>query len=259
MTRLLKLFILIFCSTWIISCGGDNPGDPDNEGKDDWNKNRTANILVFSRLSEGNLFSQKNYDAVAGIIKNTAHTACVLDKSNVSYGDVMENPGVNVAALSQQVSAFIPQEKTSTNSVSGSTILLKHTFSEMSQKEVLNGCMYLIMGTFVTDQIPMVLGTVSFSKEEQISPGTDILKNELRTQTVVIGHVKRSLLQSLKSKIESVFSSGTYSFTEIKNANASSEYCIYILSSAKWKFRELKESTVASDMKCLELKIESLK
>ncbi len=262
MKNLLKSLLLIFCCTWMISCGGDDPADPDNggnNGNDDWNKTRTANILVFSRLSEGNLFVQKNYDAVAGIVNTTTHTACLLDKSNVAYGTLMENPGVNVAASSQHVAVFIPQDKAGTNSITGSTMLLKHTFSEMTQKEVLNGCMYLGMETKITDQIPMILSSVSFSKEEQIVPGTDVLKNNLKTPTVVVGLVKRSLLQSLKSKIEGTFSSGAYSFTEIKNANTSSEYCIYVLSSAKWKFRELKETTVSGDIKCLEIKIESLK
>ena len=105
----------------------------------------------------------------------------------------------------------------------------------------------------------MIFSSVSLNSEDLIAPAVDVFKKKVNEQTVLVGTVKRALLPNLESAITSNLTSDTYSFVEVENRNRDSEYCIFVLTSHKWAFRGVTETSVSGDLHCFQLQIESLK
>lgn len=105
----------------------------------------------------------------------------------------------------------------------------------------------------------MLFCSVSLNSEDLIAPAVDVFKKKVNEQTVLVGTVKRALLPNLESEITSNLTSDTYSFVEVENRNRDSEYCIFVLTSHKWAFRGVTETSVSGDLHCFQLQIESLK
>lgn len=153
------------------------------------------------------------------------------------------------------LSAIIAKEK----KIIGSTVLFPSTISEMTQYEVENDCRYLETKTEAVNGIDMLFCSVSLNCEDLIAPAVDVFKKKVSEQTVLVGTVRRALLSNLESEITSNLTSGTYSFVEVENRNRDSEYCIFVLTSHKWAFRGVTETSVSGDLHCFQLQIESLK
>ena len=251
------LYLLFIC---VISCLFVSCSDEDNKGEEvpEWNRFRTTNVLVYAHLSEQNLFSSCSYKEVASSIRNTTHSVALLDRTNAVYGLI--NTGTEAARESKKVPVFVPVSYNSEEKkIIGSTVLFPSTISEVTQYEVENDCRYLETKTEAVNGIDMLFCSVSLNSEDLIAPAVDVFKKKVNEQTVLVGTVKRALLSNLESEITSNLTSGTYSFVEVENRNRGSEYCIFVLTSHKWAFRGVTETSVSGDLHCFQLQIESLK
>ena len=235
------LYLLFIC---VISCLFVSCSDEDNKGEDipEWNRFRTTNVLVYAHLSEQNLFSSCSYKEVASSIRNTVHSVALLDRTNAVYGQTaIINTGTETARESKKVPVFVPVSYSNgEKKIIGSTVLFPSTISEMTQYVVKNDCRYLETKTEAVNGIDMLFCSVSLNSEDLIA-------------------VRRALLSNLESEITSNLTSGTYSFVEVENRNRDSEYCIFVLTSHKWAFRGVTETSVSGDLHCFQLQIESLK
>ena len=236
------LYLLFIC---VISCLFVSCSDEDNKGEEipEWNRFRTTNVLVYAHLSEQNLFSSCSYKEVASSIRNTVHSVALLDRTNAVYGQTaIINTGTETARESKKVPVFVPVSYSNgEKKIIGSTVLFPST-----KTEAVNG-------------IDMLFCSVSLNSEDLIAPAVDVFKKKVNEQTVLVGTVKRALLPNLESAITSNLTSDTYSFVEVENRNRDSEYCIFVLTSHKWAFRGVTETSVSGDLHCFQLQIESLK
>lgn len=254
------LYLLFIC---VISCLFVSCSDEDNKGENipEWNRFRTTNVLVYAHLSEQNLFSSCSYKEVASSIRNTVHSVALLDRTNAVYGQTaIINTGTETARESKKVPVFVPVSYSDgEKKIIGSTVLFPSTISEMTQYVVKNDCRYLETKTEAVNGIDMLFCSVSLNSEDLIAPAVDVFKKKVNEQTVLVGTVKRALLPNLESAITSNLTSDTYSFVEVENRNRDSEYCIFVLTSHKWAFRGVTETSVSGDLHCFQLQIESLK
>ena len=170
------------------------------------------------------------------------------------------NTGTETARESKKVPVFVPVSYSNgEKKIIGSTVLFPSTISEMTQYVVKNDCRYLETKTEAVNGIDMLFCSVSLNSEDLIAPAVDVFKKKVNEQTVLVGTVKRALLPNLESAITSNLTSDTYSFVEVENRNRDSEYCIFVLTSHKWAFRGVTETSVSGDLHCFQLQIESLK
>lgn len=261
MKDILKILLFFLIGSFIVSCSGSDDDGNGNGGETEtpWDKSRTAKCLLVSNLSEGNLISGTNYTAVANFVKTTNHHVAILDKANVSYsGTTITNPGINVAALSGYMPVFVPIDKTS-NGYTGNIVLFDHTIPSLEQRVVTENCWLMRKDINFTSALRMNFSTVSFNAEEQLDAGVSVIKNSLNTSALVIGTIKRNLASAFQTKVSSSFANGGYIMEIVENADANSAYCIYIIGSSKWKFRELTESNVSGNIKGFLLQVEHLK
>ncbi|MFV0538322.1 MAG: hypothetical protein ACK5M3_13280 [Dysgonomonas sp.] len=253
------LFTLGLCL--FFSCSGDDDNGsgntPDPEAP--WDKNRTAKVLVVSNLSEGNLFSGTDYTSVVNGLKSTEHHISLLDKSNVNFTETsMTNPGINVAYQSGKIPLFVPISK-STSVYTGSTVLFDKPITSLDQVIASDYCWLMKQDVNFTTSLRMNFVTISFNAESQLEAGAAALTSALNVQALAIGVVKRSLAPSLESKLSSVLTAGNYTLELVGNADTGSAYCIYVLASKKWKFRELTETTLTGNIKNFLIQVEYLK
>ena len=245
----------------LFSCSGDDDSSSGNtpEPETPWDKNRTAKVLVVSNLSEDNLFSGTDYTSVVNELKSTEHHISLLDKSNVSFTQTsMTNPGVNIAYQSDKVPLFVPISKGS-SVYTGNTVLFHKPLTSLDQVIASDYCWLMKQEVNFTTSLKMNFVTISFNAESQLEAGATALTGALNVQTLAIGVVKRSLVVSLESKLSSVLTTGNYTLELIKNADTGSVYCIYLLTSKKWKFRELTETTLTGNIKSFLIQVEYLK
>lgn len=253
------LFTLGLCLLFSCSGDDDNGTGGGTEPETPWDKNRTAKVLVVSNLSEGNLFSGTDYTAVVNGLKSTEHHISLLDRSNVSFTQTsMINPGVNVAYQSGKVPLFVPINK-STSVYTGSTVLFDKPITSLDQVISSDYCWLMKQEVNFTTSLKMNFVTTSFNSESQLEAGATALTGALNVQTLAVGVVKRSLAASFESKLSSVLTTGNYTLELMKNADTGSAYCIYVLASKKWKFRELTETTLTGNIKSFLIQVEYLK
>ena len=211
--------------------------------------------------------------SVQAILKDHFNAATNIDESRLndvsrvveSYSGIMipaNKPivGTETARESKKVPVFVPVSYSNgEKKIIGSTVLFPSTISEMTQYVVKNDCRYLETKTEAVNGIDMLFCSVSLNSEDLIAPAVDVFKKKVNEQTVLVGTVKRALLPNLESAITSNLTSDTYSFVEVENRNRDSEYCIFVLTSHKWAFRGVTETSVSGDLHCFQLQIESLK
>lgn len=254
----INLLFISLLSCFFVSCSDD-----DNRGEDipEWNRFRTTDVLVYAHLSEQNLFSSCNYEEVATSIRNTSHAVAVLDRTNAVYGQTaVINTGVETARESKRIPVFVPIDYNSgEQKLTGSTILLPTTISEVTQYVVKDDCRLLETKTEAVKGIDMFFCSLSLTSEDLIAPAVEVCKENLKEQTVLVGTVKRTLLPTLESAISSSFAPDSYAFMEVENRKEDSEYCIFVLTSHKWALRGVIETGVSGDLHCFQLQIESLK
>lgn len=248
-------FVLTACL--LSSCGKDTPAE--KEPEDIWDKNRTTNIMVFSSLSGDNVLSDMNYASDIGkSINATSSSVVLIDRANVSFAqEPQTHPAAVIAANTKKVPVFVPI-KYEENRYIGNTVLLNHSFMQMSLQIVAEHCCFLGIDTQATSVIPMKFGTVSFTESGQLDEGVKILQSALSNSMITVGIVRRSLLSELQSKISGTITSG-HVFEVVRNTDQTSAYCIYLLASGKWKLRETSESTLSGNINCFQLQVEFLR
>lgn len=262
MKDLIKL-IGILLSSLLFACSsdnGDDGGDSGGGGKDDvWDKSRTTKVLVISDLSAGNLFPNANYSSVVNKIKATEQNAILLTNTNVSFSATeMLNPAAKVAHQSLYMPYFVPRGKTGSEYL-GNTILLGQALNDMQQTVLTADCWMFQAEIPFTSSLKMRFSSATFSSDDQIAAAVSSIKNNLFVSTLVVGTVKRSLSSKLESSLSTALTKDSYMLNIIDNANKSSEYCIYILGSSKWKLRDMSETAISGDIKSFLIQIELLK
>lgn len=262
MRDLIKLIgILLF--TLLLACSsdsGDDGGNGGGGGKDDvWDKSRTAKVLVISDLSAGNLFPNTNYSSVVNTIKATEQNVILLNNTNVSFSATeMLNPAAKVALQSLYMPYFVPHGKTG-NEYLGNTVLLGQALNEMQQTVLSADCWMFQAEIPFTSSLKMRFSSASFSSEDQITAAVSSIKNNLFVPTLVAGTVKRNIVSKLETSLSTALTKDSYMLNIVDNVNKSSEYCIYILGSSKWKLRDTNESAISGDIKSFLIQIELLK
>lgn len=105
----------------------------------------------------------------------------------------------------------------------------------------------------------MKFSTVTLVSEDLIAPMLQVFKDNVQKESVVVGTIKRSLMSSFESTAKTILASSPYSLTEIKNKDNTTDYCIFLLSSDKWKLREMNEKHIAGNINSYQLQVEFLK
>ncbi|MBK5720004.1 hypothetical protein JGH11_03875 [Dysgonomonas sp. Marseille-P4677] len=261
MKDLIKL-IGILLSSLLFACSSDNGDDGNNGGggKDDiWDKSRTAKVLIISDLSAESLFPNSNYTPVVNAIKAKEQNAILLNNTNVSFSETeMINPAVKVAHQSLYMPYFVPYGRAD-NEYLGNTILFGQALDEMEQTILTTDCWMFQAEIAFTSSLKMRFLSASINSDDQITPAVSFLKNNLFVSTLVVGTVKRSVLSKLESSLSTTLTKDSYMLDIIDNTGKSSEYCIYVLGSSKWKLRDVTESVVSGDIKSFLIQIELLK
>ena len=247
--------VLIGCI--LLACGKDTDEDI-VKPEDVWNKSRTTNITILSTLSESGLtIGSSNIADITGAINETAHAVTVLDRANVTItGNSQTNPAFAVAAKVNKVPVFVPAYRTAYSYV-GNAILINHTYSKMRQRIVADYCHFMEIETKATASIPMKFTTISLVDQKHLEDGVKAMRSALSNSTVNVGIVKRSLLAELQSIISKEITV-SYIFEEIENADKQSAYCIFLLTSNKWKLREVTEKNISAKVNRFQLEIESM-
>lgn len=252
------LFLLFYSS--IIACSGDDgtdpisPVQPDNE----WDKTRTAKIVVISDLTNSSPYNVANYSIVANIAAKNDRHITILDKTNITFGTTRLNPGAKIAVLAERYPIFVPVSKTTTEYI-GSTLLFNNTVPQMEQTIVIDACRMLPVTVEIKAGLTVKVATLSFNAESQINASAPLLKSSKASSTLIIGTIKRNLFPLLESKLSSVLTDGSYEVKALDNSNKNSEYCIYIFGSTKWKFREIIETVVNGNIKSYMVQVENIK
>lgn len=250
------LFSLVFAL--FLSCSDDNKELVD---EDYWNRFRTTDIVVYSHLSDMNLFATADIKEVTNSIRNTSHSVAILDRSNALYGSTsLVNTGVEVASGAQKVPVFVPGAyHMAEKKIIGNTVLLPTTISSLVQHSVKDYCKYLEIDVNAYKQEKMKFSTVTLVSEDLIAPMLQVFKDNVQKESVVVGTIKRSLMSSFESTAKTILASTPYSLTEIKNKDNATDYCIFLLSSDKWKLREMNEKHIAGNINSYQLQVEFLK
>lgn len=258
MKSIYKYLLFSIVLSLFLSCSDD---DKDPKDDDFWNRFKTTEILVYSNLSDQNLFATTDYKQILSSVRNTNHSVVVLDRSNVLYANAsMVNTGVEVARELQKTPVFVPGAyDAAEKKMEGNTVLLPTTISTLVQYPIKDYCKFLEIDVNAFKQEKMKFSSVTLNDESLIVPMLQLFKDKSKDESIVVGSIKRSLLSKLEAAAQTALASKPYSFTEIKNKDNASHYCLFLLTSDKWKLREMDEKHTAGNIYSYQLQVELLK
>ena len=107
--------------------------------------------------------------------------------------------------------------------------------------------------------LSMNVATLSFNKEEQIKLASQVLKKEIEQSVLITGTIRRDQLSIFEVTISGILQEGLYNLDIFENSNRDSIYCVYVIGSRKWKFRNGIETSVQNNIKSILLEVEYLK
>ena len=230
----------VLCSILFISCSTEN--DIADQEESEWNKNNTITIQFYTGLTNKTLFVSDNYTELVNRLRVNSHRVAVLHHADVFLNTgTTVNATVSVAARAGKVPLFSP-ELFSDNCIEGSGILIGHTTSKMKTVPFAGGN-YISVPTFGTVFIPMTFAFLSLDTEEQIVQGVKIIRENLNSETVLVGTVNKSLY----TQLESAFQSDFYRIFVIGNANSASTEVIFVLTLQKWIVRDFTETPICDN------------
>lgn len=252
--------VLFFC-IFFMACSGSDDIKPENpeQPEKEWDKTRTAKIEFISDLTNKSPYTESNYSVVASFIasKNDRHIT-ILDKANVMFEATRVNWGAKVAVLAEKYPVFVPVSKASTEYI-GSSVLSVATVPQMEQIVVAKACRMLPMSVNIKQGLATKVALLSFNEESQINASVNLFKSAQATSIPVVGTVNRNLMPVLKTQLGIVLGADSYNIDIVDNVNVNTEYCVYIFSPPKWKFRDFAETTISGNIKSLMLQVELLK
>ena len=252
------LLLLLLASLW--SCSENDPGDPTVQPDPEpvWDKSRTVKVSFLSDLSGNNPFIVSSYSSVASFVKKEESHLFILDKANVRHAAPRMNPGAKIAVSAAQVPLFVPTA-TTVDSYIGSVLLSKKPLQQMELTPVTDDCRLIQTRVEIRPGLSMNVAIASFNQAEQLTDSSILLKSMVEQSILVAGTIRRDYLPQLRSALSSGLQESTYELTVADNSNSNSAYCIYILCSKKWKYRNMTEISVQGTIKCVLLEVEYLK
>ena len=252
------LLLLLLASLW--SCSGNDPGDPTVQPDPEpvWDKSRTVKVSFLSDLSGNNPFIVSSYSSVASFVKKEESHLFILDKANVRHAAPRMNPGAKIAVSAAQVPLFVPTA-TTVDSYIGSVLLTEKPLQQMELTPVTDDCRLIQTRVEIRPGLSMNVAIASFNQAEQLTDSSILLKSMVEQSILVAGTIRRDYLPQLRSALSSGLQESTYELTVADNSNSNSAYCIYILCSKKWKYRNMTEISVQGTIKCVLLEVEYLK
>lgn len=251
-------YLLVAFAAGLVSCGGGGDDGNGNGGGEEqpWDKTRTAKVHVVSTLSEGNLFPGTNYLAVIGGVQSTDCHVTLLDRANVRVTENgMVNPGANVASGSGKVPLFVPIGVSADGYV-GSTVLFDAPIGSIEQIRATDHCWLMRQDIDISTAIKMRFATISFTGREQIAPGVNAIKGVWTLQTLVVGVVEKSFVETFESAISSAITSGHV--FELADGGEG-DYHVYVLGSPRWKLREVTGTVKSGGIEGFLIQVEYLK
>lgn len=249
------LFLILL--SWGCS-GGDNtePLNPDPEPV--WDKSRTVKVSYITDLSGNNPFTVNTYSTVASFLKGSDSHLILLDKSNVRSASPRLNPGASIAVASDRVPLFVSTSRSSDTYI-GNTILFSRPLRQMELTQITEDCRLMKTRIELRPGLSMNVATLSFNKEEQIKLASQVLKKEIEQSVLITGTIRRDQLSIFEVTISEILQEGLYNLDIFENSNRDSIYCVYVIGSRKWKFRNGIETSVQNNLKSILLEVEYLK
>ncbi|KUK76944.1 MAG: hypothetical protein XD92_0989, partial [Proteiniphilum acetatigenes] len=98
----------------------------------------------------------------------------------------------------------------------------------------------------------------SFNHSSQITGALPHLKKAVEQSVLVIGTMRREDFSMFRSALSETIPDNNFELTLAENNQVTSSYCLYILGSKKWKFRNLTETGIQNALKSFLLEVEYL-
>ena len=241
-----------------IGCSGDIPDDSPETPEPVWDKTRTVKVSVLSDLTGNNPFTVSGYSTVAAWAKNDESHLLILDKANVRFAPPRLHSGAKLAVLAERFPIFVPTSITA-DSYIGSTLFFRKPVPQMELITVTDECRLMQIPVEIRPGLNISILVASFNHSSQITGALPQLKKAVEQSVLVIGTLKREDLSMFQSALTATVPENNIELTMAENNQAASSYCLYTLSSKKWKFRKLTETGVQNALKSFLLEVECLK
>lgn len=259
MSKTVVYYLLLLLFPLLYGCSGDGTDptvEPDPEPV--WDKSRTVKVAFLSDLTGNNPFTVNSYPSVASFAKDDESHLLILDKANVRHAVPRMNPGAKIAVAAERVPLFV-SIASSSDSYIGSMLLFKKPVQQMELISVHNDSRMIQNRVEIRPGLSMNVATASFIQAEQVTAAATLLKSSVEQSVLVTGTIRREHLPQLRAALSASMQESSYELTVAENSNSNSTYCIYILGSKKWKYRNTTESTVQGTIKSVLLEVEYLK
>lgn len=243
---------------FFIGCSGDIPDDSPETPEPAWDKTRTVKISVLSDLTGNNPYTVSNYSTVAAWTKNDESHLLILDKANVRYAPPRLHPGAKLAVMAERFPIFVPTSITVENYI-GSTLLFRKPVPQMELITVTDECRLMQTPAEIRPGLNVNILVASFNHSRQITGSLPHLKKAVEQSVLVIGTMRREDLSMFRSALSETIGDSNFELTLAENNQSTSSYCLYTLSSKKWKFRNLTETEIQHALKSFLLEVEYLK
>jgi hypothetical protein len=243
---------------FFIGCSEDIPDDSPETAEPVWDKTRTVKVCILSDLTGNNPFTVSGYSTVAAWAKKDESHLLILDKANVRFAPPRLHTGAKLAVLAERFPIFVPTSVT-TDSYVGSTLLFRKPVTQMEMITVTDECRLMQTPTEIRPGLNVNISVSSFNHSSQITAALPQLKKAVEQSILVIGIMRRADLRMFQSALSETIQDNNFELTLPENNQATSSYCLYTLSSKKWKLRKLTETEVQNALKSFLLEVEYLK
>ncbi|MCE5179249.1 MAG: hypothetical protein LLF81_08910 [Porphyromonadaceae bacterium] len=251
-------YLIFFLFLSFIGCSGVGNGDSPEITEPVWDKTRTVKVTFLSDLTGNNPFTVSGYPTLAAWIKKDESHLLILDKANVRYTQPRHHTGAKLAVQAERFPIFVPVSETS-DSYIGSTLLFRKTVTQMELTPVNDVCRFMQTTVEIKPGLSVNTNVASFNQSDQVTAALPLLKKAVEQSVLVTGSIKREDMAVLRSALSTTFPANSYELTIAENSHATSNYCIFILGSKKWKFRKLTETGIQNALKSFLLEVEYLK
>jgi len=258
MNNTIRRLTYAICLAFLVGCSGDIPGDSPETPEPVWDKTRTVKVSVISDLTGNNPFTVSGYSTVAAWIKQDESHLLILDKANVRFVPPRLHTGAELAVQTERFPIFVPTSVTTDNYV-GSTLLFRKPVSQMELIAVTDECRLIQTPTEIRPGLNVSISVSSFNHSSQITAALPQLKKAIEQSILVIGIMRRADLSMFQSALSETIQDNNFELTLAENNQATSSYCLYTLSSEKWKFRKLTETGIQNTLKSFLLEVEYLR
>ena len=212
-------------------------------------------VEFYSQLNDASLFEDKNYQSVVShIAANNSPLAFFFDRSDAVIGQT--SPVVQIAWETKTKSFFVQNNLSNTN-LQGTGILVRPLVNVfegigIADSLYLSGC---VVSAPMNQPLVLTLMTCKLIEKYQFPLLVKALGDGLRTNKIIVGSIKNTLVTELQSHLKKNMKDFRLSFFSMTSTDKA--YQLFFLTPVNFVKREVKAVTVGKTP-MFECKIEYL-